>query len=538
MQLFRLAAAAAIGVVVSNGALAAQVPPGTVLAETQSVVRHLKDEPVSLDPVAAVGLTEAQVLRDLFEGLVNQGPDGSVQPGVASAWQSKDQQRYVFQLRDTARWSNGDAVTAYDFVYAWRRLVDPQTHSPFAWFAETAGIANAAEIVSGQLPPDRLGVTAPDARTLVVQLNRPLPYFPQLCAHFSLFPQPQKVVERYGQAWTRPGNLVGNGAFQLAQRVVNEHIVLTPNPYYWDHAQTRLTRVTFVPINQESAATKRYLAGDLDITESFPKNMYQALKKRIPDEVFTPVQLGTYYYAFNTRRAPLNDARVRRALSYAIDREIIAGKVVGSGEKPAYRLTPDVTDGVVPQPLPMQRMSQAERNRQARAWLREAGYGPSRPLRLTLLYNTAENHQKIAIAVASMWKKSLGVQVKLTNQEWKTYVDSRNSGQFDVVRASWIADYNEASSFLGLLGSRHSGNLSGFSQPAYDALLQQAAREGNGQTRSAIYQQAERMLAEEAPIAPLYQYTNARLIKPWVKGYPINNPEDVAYSHQLYILQH
>lgn len=153
MQLFRLAAAAAIGVVVSNGALAAQVPPGTVLAETQSVVRHLKDEPVSLDPVAAVGLTEAQVLRDLFEGLVNQGPDGSVQPGVASAWQSKDQQRYVFQLRDTARWSNGDAVTAYDFVYAWRRLVDPQTHSPFAWFAETAGIANAAEIVSGQLPP-------------------------------------------------------------------------------------------------------------------------------------------------------------------------------------------------------------------------------------------------------------------------------------------------------------------------------------------------------------------------------------------------
>ncbi|WFO14427.1 peptide ABC transporter substrate-binding protein [Edwardsiella ictaluri] len=534
-----MAVAAAVGVVaVSQSVLAAQVPPGTVLAETQSVVRQLKDEPVSLDPVAAVGLPEAQVLRDLFEGLVNQGEDGSIQPGVAYAWQSKDQQRYVFHLRDTARWSNGDPVTAYDFVYSWRRLVDPKTHSPFAWFAETAGIANAAEIVSGKLPPDRLGVTALDAHTLVVQLNFPLSYFPQLCAHFSLLPQPQKVVERYGQSWTRPGNLVGNGAFQLKQHVVNEHIVLTPNPYYWDKAHTQLTKVTFVLINQESTATKRYLAGDLDITESFPKNMYQTLKKRIPGEVFTPIQLGTYYYAFNTRRAPLNDVRVRRALSYAIDREIIAGKVLGSGEKPAYRLTPDATNGMAPQQLPMQLMSQAERNRQAQAWLHEAGYGPSRPLRLSLLYNTAENNQKIAIAVASMWKKTLGVQVELTNQEWKTYVDNRHSGRFDVVRGSWIADYNEPSSFLGLLGSHNSGNLTGFSQPGYDALLLQAAREGNAQKRSAIYQQAERMLAEEAPIAPLYQYTNARLIKPWVKGYPINNPEDVAYSRQLYIIKH
>lgn len=535
----RLAALAVWGMLVWSGVgQASPLPPGTTLAPTQHVVRHLKDEPVSLDPVAAVGLTEAQVLRDLFEGLVNQGADGRVQPGVAYAWHSKDNQRYVFQLRDTARWSNGEALTAYDFVYAWRRLVDPQTHSPFAWFAEMAGIANAAEIISGQLPPDRLGVAAPDARTLVVQLNRPLAYFPQLCTHFSLFPQPQSIIARLGQAWTQPGHLVGNGAFQLTQRVVNERIVLSANPYYWDRANTHLTQVTFIPINQESAATHRYLAGDIDITESFPKNRYAQLKAHLPGQVFTPDQLGTYYYAFNTRRPPLNDVRVRRALSYAIDREIIAGKVVGSGEKPAYRLTPDATADFPPTPLAWQQMSQAERHRQARAWLREAGYGPGKPLKLTLLYNTAENHQKIAIAVASMWKKTLGVQVKLTNQEWKSYVDSRNSGQFDVVRASWMADYNEASSFLTLLSHRHSGNLSGFNRPEYDALLQQAAGERDAQRRREVYLQAERMIAEAAPIAPIYQYTNARLIKPWVKGYPITNPEDVAYSRQLYILAH
>ncbi|SPW26758.1 Periplasmic murein peptide-binding protein precursor [Edwardsiella tarda] len=212
--------------------------------------------------------------------------------------------------------------------------------------------------------------------------------------------------------------------------------------------------------------------------------------------------------------------------------------MVGSGEKPAYRLTPDATADFPPTPLAWQQMSQAERHRQARAWLREAGYGPGKPLKLTLLYNTAENHQKIAIAVASMWKKTLGVQVKLTNQEWKSYVDSRNSGQFDVVRASWMADYNEASSFLTLLSRRHSGNLSGFNRPEYDALLQQAAGEHDAQRRREVYLQAERMIAEAAPIAPIYQYTNARLIKPWVKGYPITNPEDVAYSRQLYILAH
>lgn len=538
MHLFRVTALAAL---IASGfvtAQAAQVPAGTLLADKQEIVRHIKDEPASLDPAKVVGLPEAQVARDLFEGLVNQGADGKPEPGVAQSWQTADNKRYVFKLRENAKWSNGEPVTAYDFVYSWQRLVDPKTLSPFAWFAQMAGIANADEIISGKVPVQKLGVTAPDSHTLVVQLNKPVPFFVNLLANFSLFPVPQKTIEKYGNDWTKPENLVGNGAFAMQERVVNEKIVLKPNPYYWDHKNTVLTKVTFIPINQESAATKRYLADDIDITESFPKNMYKKLMKDIPEQVYTPDQLGTYYYAFNTQKAPLNDVRVRRALSYAIDRQIIAEKVLGTGEKPAYHFTPDVTAGFEPVPLAMQKMTQAERNKQAKAWLKEAGYGPKKPLKLTLLYNTSENHQKIAIAVASMWKKSLGAQVKLTNQEWKTYIDSRNTGKFDVVRASWVGDYNEASTFLSLLTSTHSGNIAKFTSPGYDKLLKMASEETDAAKRNADYVQAEQIIAEQAPIAPIYQYTNGRLIKPWVKGYPITNPEDVAYSQTMYIIKH
>lgn len=521
-----------------NSAVAAEVPAGTVLADKQEIVRHIKDEPASLDPIKAVGLPEAQVARDLFEGLVNQDANGKIIPGVATAWSTTDNQTYIFTLRKDARWSNGDPVTAKDFVYSWQRLVDPRSLSPFAWFAQLAGIQNAGEIIAGKLPVNQLGVSAVDDHTLKVQLDKPVPYFPSLTANFSLFPVPQAVVEKLGNDWTKVGNLVGNGAYQLQERVVNEKLVLAPNPHYWDHAHTVLTKVTFVPINQESSATKRYLAGDIDITESFPKNLYQKLLKDIPGQVYTPDQLGTYYYAFNTQRPPTSDVRVRQALSYAIDRKIIAEKVLGTGEKPAYHFTPDVTAGFTPDNGLLKQQSQAELDAQAKTLLQAAGFGPGNPLKLTLLYNTSESHQKIAIAVASMWKKKLGVEVKLQNQEWKTYIDSRNSGNFDVIRASWVGDYNEASTFLSLLTSSHSGNIAKFRSADYDRVLEQASRETDPAERNADYNRAEQIIAEQAPIAPIYQYTNGRLIKPWVKGYPITNPEDVAYSHTMYIIKH
>ncbi|HEM8179856.1 TPA: peptide ABC transporter substrate-binding protein [Providencia rettgeri] len=525
-------------VFVTTPAISAVIPTGTVLAENQEVTRHLKDEPASLDPVKSVGLTEAQVMRDLFEGLVNQDDHGKPIPGVAQRWDTADNRIWTFTLRSDAHWSNGDPVTAQDFVYSWQRLVSSGTTSPFAWFAALAGINNAQDIIDGKLPVEQLGVEAVDTHTLKITLNKPVPYFPSLTANFSLFPVHQKTVEKFGNDWIKAGNLVGNGAFVLSDRVVNEKIVLVPNKNYWDHQNTVITKVTFVPINQESHATNRYLAGDLDITESFPKQRYQKLLKDIPNEVFTPDQLGTYYYAFNTQRAPTDDVRVRKALSMAIDRQLIANKVLGTGEKPANYFTPDVTDGFKPEKGLYNSYSQKELDQRAKVLLQQAGFGPNHPLELTLLYNSSENHQKIAIAIASMWKKKLGAEVKLVNQEWKTYIDSRNTGNFDVIRASWIGDFNEPSTFLFLLTSQHSGNIPKFNNPIYDEVIASASIETNAQLRNRYYNNAEAIIAKEAPIAPIYQYTNARLIKPWLKGYPINNPEDVAYSHSFYIIKH
>ncbi|BDH45705.1 periplasmic murein peptide-binding protein [Salmonella enterica subsp. enterica serovar Choleraesuis] len=535
---FRLSCCALLLVSASLSSWAADVPPGTQLAASQQVVRHIKDEPSSLDPHKAVGLPEIQVIRDLFEGLVNQDAKGNMIPGVALSWSSSDNRVWTFRLRKDAKWSNSKPVTAGDFVYSWRRLVDPKTTSPFAWFAALGNIHNAQAIIDGKLPPDQLGVKAVDDYTLQVTLDKPLPWFPNLTVNFALYPVPEQAIVKSGSAWTQPGKLVGNGAYVLKSRVVNEKLVAVRNPHYWDDKKTVINQVTFMPINQETAATKRYLAGDIDITESFPKNMYRKLLKDIPGQVYTPLQLGTYYYAFNTQKGPTRDVRVRQALNMTIDRRIIAEKVLGTGEKPAWHFTPDVTAGFKPDVSPLEQASQAELNMQAKTLLQAAGYGPDKPLKLTLLYNTLENHQKIAIAVASMWKKNLGVDVKLQNQEWKTYIDSRNSGNFDVIRASWVGDYNEPSTFLSLLTSSHSGNIARFNSPGYDKIMQKVGLENTAEARNTDYNLAEKVILEQAPIAPIYQYTNGRLIKPWLQGYPIANPEDVAYTRTMYILKH
>lgn len=517
---------------------AVNLPADANLAPRQEIVRQLKDEPASLDPAKAVGLPEIPVIRDLFEGLTNQDDTGHIVAGVAESWHSSDNKSWLFKLRPNARWSNGDTVTSADFVYSWQRLVDPKTSSPFAWFAALAGIKNAAAITAGKLPVNKLAVTAPDPLHLRVELDRPLPWFPAMVANFSLFPVPEKVIKRDGQAWTLPGNLVGNGAFRLSQRVVNERLVLTRNSHYWNDSKTVLTQVTYLPIAEDSNATKRYRAGDIDITESFPKKMYQLLKKQLPGQIYLPNQLGTNYFAFNTHSGSTADVRVRQALSWSIDRDLIVNKILGTGEQAAWHFTPPYTQGFTAQVLPIQQHDQQERLATARALLAAAGYDKQRPLHLKLLYNTSESNKLLAVAIASMWKKDLGVDVQLENQEWKTYIDSRNTGKFDIVRASWVSDFNEPSSFLSLLTSTHSGNISGYHNPDYDKLLDKSTRESSVEKRNQDYNQAEKMLARDVPIMPIYHYTNARLIKPWVKGYPLHNPEDVAYSRELWIEKH
>lgn len=527
----------AASIMAVSSANAAIVPAGTQLAKVQELVRGNGSEPASIDPQKVEGVPGSNITKDLFEGLVTQDAQGNTIPGQAESWTvSKDNKVFTFKIRDTAKWSNGDPVTAGDFVFAFQRAVDPETASRYAWFMEIPTIVNASAIVKGQKPADSLGVKAIDDKTFQVTLEQPVPYFIKMLAHQTTFPVPRKIVEKLGDSWTRPGNMVSNGAYKLADWRVNEKIVLERNNNYWNNNETVINKVTYLPL-QNTPELNRYKAGEMDMTYVIPIEHFKSLKKASPSEVKVTPYLGTYYYSFNTQRKPFDDARVRKALSYAIDRDAITQYVKGQGEKSAYTFTPDTISGFVPPTTAYSKMPQAERNAQAKRLMTEAGFGPDKPLELEILYNTDEAHKKIAIAIAQMWKP-LGVKVTLVNQEWKTFLDSRNDGKFEVARAGWIGDYNEASTMLDLNTSTHGQNDSQFVNEMYDELMAKSRVVTSDEERSHLYTEAEKILADEMPVAPIYQYVTSRLVKPHVGGYPMSNVEDNVYTRDLYIKKH
>jgi oligopeptide transport system substrate-binding protein len=515
---------------------AADVPAGTKLAPEQTLVKGNGSEPATLDPQKVEGTPESNVLRDLFEGLVSSGPKGETLPGVAESWETKDNKHYVFHLRKDAKWSNGDPVTAHDFVFAFQRAVDPKTASPYSWYMEIPTIINASDIIAGKKPADTLGVKAVDDHTFEVQLEKAVPYFVSMLSHTTTYPVPKKVIEKFGDKWTQPGNMVSNGAYVLKDWVVNERVDVERNPNYWNNGKTVINKVTYLPIQSTNAELNRYLAGEVDLTYNMPIERFKQMKKELPDEVKVSGYVGTYYYQYNFKHKPFDDVRVRTALSYAIDRNVIADKVMGKGETPGYTLVPDFVDGFKPVAPAWSKLTQAERDAKAKELLTEAGYGPGKPLKFELLYNTDDNHKKVAVAVASMWKK-LGVQVSLVNQEWKTYLETKKQGNFDVGRAGWIADYNEASSMLDLMQTTHGNNDGKYSNPTFDKLMSESRNQVDAEARNKLYVQAEEILAKDMPIAPIYQYVTSRMVKPYVGGYPAN-PLDNIYSKDMYIVAH
>jgi oligopeptide transport system substrate-binding protein len=344
------------------------------------------------------------------------------------------------------------------------------------------------------------------------------------------------VVEKFGDKWTQPGNMVSNGAYVLKDWVVNERVDVERNPSYWNNAKTVIEKVTYLPIQSTNAELNRYLAGEIDLTYNMPIERFKQMKKEHPNEVQVSGYVGTYYYQYNFKHKPFDDVRVRTALSYAIDRNVIADKVMGKGETPGYTLVPDFVDGFKPVAPAWSKLTQAERDAKAKELLTEAGYGPGKPLKFELLYNTDDNHKKVAVAVASMWKK-LGVQVSLVNQEWKTYLETKKQGNFDVGRAGWIADYNEASSMLDLMQTTHGNNDGKYSNTAFDKLMSESRNQVDADARNKLYVQAEDILAKDMPIAPIYQYVTSRMVKPYVGGYPAN-PLDNLYSKDMYIIAH
>ena len=517
---------------------AAVVPAGVKLAADQSITIGGMDEPATLDPQKIQGTPGSMRARDLFEGLYNEGKDGKLVPGVAKSYDvNKDNTVYTFHLRDDAKWSDGTPVTAEDFVFGFQRLVDPKTASQYSWYAALAGVKNAQNIIDGKDKVSSLGVKALDKHTFQVTLDHSVPYFVKMTVNSALFPAPKKTVEKFGEAWTKPANFVGNGAYKLDQWIVNEKMVYSPNKYYWNNKATVIKKVTVLPIKDASVEFSRYEAGDLDVTSNagIPTNRYKGLLKSNPDEVKVTPQLATYYYDFNNQKAPFDDVRVRKALSYAIDRDIITKYVTGVGEIPSYTFTPPSVEGFTAKEPEYEKWTQAERNKKAKELLKEAGYDKDHPLSFDLLYNTNENHKKIAIAIAAMWKKTLGVNATLENQEWKTFIDTRNLGNFEVARDGWVGDYNEASTFLDLFKSTNTNNNTHYKNPAYDKIMAEAAKANDP---APYYQKAEDLaISEDMAAAPIYQYTIKRLVKTYVGGY-MPNLEDNLYTRDMYIIAH
>ncbi|MEZ8617683.1 ABC transporter substrate-binding protein [Vibrio splendidus] len=519
----------------STLSIAAEVPAGTELAKVQELVRGNGTEVATIDPHKSQGVPESHVIRDLLEGLVNQDGEGNTIPGVAESWETTDNKTFTFHLRKDAKWSNGDPVTAEDFVYSWQRAVDPATASPYAWYMEYTKMVNAKDIVAGKKDKSELGVKAVDANTLVVELDTAVPYFVMMMGHTTMKPVHQATVEKFGDQWTKPGNFVGNGAFSVDKWVVNERLVLKRNDQYWNNDKTVLNKVTFLPIENQVAEMNRFLSGEIDFTNELPTEHFKRLKKEYAEDVSVAGNLCTYYYIFNTKKAPFDDVRVRKAISYAIDRNIVSDAILAQGQKPAYFLTPEITAGFNPELPAYGKMSQKERNEEAARLLEEAGYGKDNPLNFNLLYNTSENHKKIAVALGSMWKKTLGLKVTLENQEWKTYLSSKDSGDFEVARAGWCGDYNEASSFLTLMKSNNTTGGVHYDSAEYDQIIDKALNSTSAEEREALYLEAEELMAKDMPIAPIYQYVKSRLLNPHVGGFPTNNAEDKIFSKDLYI---
>ncbi|MRI33353.1 oligopeptide ABC transporter substrate-binding protein OppA [Endozoicomonas sp. OPT23] len=530
-----LTLAAAIAATTASAAI---VPAGTQLSDVQEITRGNGAEPASLDPQKVEGTPGSRVTRDMFEGLVTQDLEGNTIPAQAESWNvSADNKVFTFKLRKDAVWSNGEPVTAGDFVFAFQRAVDPVTASNYAWYMKIPTIINASNIIAGKAPVDSLGVKAVDDKTFQVTLEKAVPYFIKMLAHQTTFPVPKKVVEKFGADWTKAENIVSNGAFVMDKWVVNERIVLKRNTKYWNDKETVLDQVTFLPIASQTAELNRYKAGELDLTNEISSKHFVSLQKEIPGEIKITPQLGTYYYEFNTQVKPFDDVRVRKALSYAINRDAITKSITKKGELPAYAFTPEAVAGFTPPATDYSLMTQKERNKKAKELLEAAGYNKSNPLKLNLLYNTSESHKDVAVAVSYMWK-SLGVQTTLENQEWKTFLDTKNEGKFEVSRAGWIGDYNEPSTMLDLKTTGHGNNDGKWYNKRYDQIMAESRLVSSDEKRVALYEEAEKILAEEMPIAPIYQYVTHRMVKPWVGGYTTKNVEDNIYSRDLYIKKH
>ncbi len=490
---------------------------------------NLGAEPETIDPALATGQPDGVVGRILFEGLTADDPRGGANlPGLAERWTvSADRLTYTFHLRRGLTWSDGAPLGAHDFVWSWRRVLRPATAARNASMLYV--IAGAKGYNEGRADSTQVGVSAPDDSTLVVRLAQPTAYFLALTSYVPFLPVPRAAVERWGATWTRPGHLVSNGGFTLADWRQNDHYEFARNPRYWDAASVRLERVRAYTVDDLNTSTNLYKAGVLDWNPSGEiPSAFIPLMRRFADFHHGRYQ-GTYFYSLNVTRAPLSDVWVRRALNYAIDRDAIANDLLKGSRDPWGNVTPSGYPGYVAPP------GIAYDPAKARACLAKAGYPGGRGFpRIGILFSTSEDHRRIAEAVQAMWKRELGIDVELRNMEWAASMAATAGLQYDVARRSWIGDYADPNSFLACWRSGDGNNRTGWGDPRYDALLDRAARESDAARRLRTLAAAESLLLDQCPLVPLCQYATNELTKPYVRGI-WNTPLDVHPLTRVWI---
>lgn len=474
-------------------------------------------EPKTLDPAVATGFLEARILDCLFEGLVGYDPDRYTPiPGVAERWEiSPDGRVYTFHLRHDARWSDGAPVRAEDFRYSWKRALDPETASEYAY--QLYPIRNAKPFNEGQLQDfGQVGVECPDPLTVRVTLEKPTPYFLEIAGFMTLLPAHRTSIEKHGSDWIKPGKMVSNGPFVLEDWRPNHRIVVQKNPHYWDRGRVRLGRVAVYATNSSITTFNLYEAGVADWIPSVPLHITEAVRTR-PD-FHAWQQLGTNFIRFNVTGKPFDDVRVRKAFALVIDRDLIVEQVLRCGETPARVFVPpklaELTGYRSPEGL-------AFNPDEARRLLREAGFpeGHGFPGNLSLTIAQREDSVHLAEVIREMWKKELGVEIRIAQQEWKVFLDTVHSLQYDLALLGWIGDYQDPNTFLNMFVTGGDQNETGWGKAQYDAWIEGAASEPLSERRWQLFFQAEKMLVEEeAPITVLYHFSNRNLWKPWVKG--------------------
>jgi oligopeptide transport system substrate-binding protein len=503
----------------------AGVTAAASMADAQvTYVRGNDGDPETLDQHKTSTVVEAHLLRDLYEGLVVYDNKANVVPGVAESWEvSDDGLTYTFKLRDSANWSNGEPVTAEDFVFSFQRIMSPETGAKYANILYP--IKNAEKINKGEMEPSEIGARAVDEKTLEITLEAETPYFIELLTHQTGLPVNKAAVEAHGTDFVKPENIVTNGAYKLGSFTPGDKIVMEKNEHFHDAANVAIDRIEYLPIEDRASCVRRFEAGEVHSCSDLPTEQLASLKARLGDQVRVAPYLGTYYFAFNTEKEPLDDVRVREALSMVVDREFLAEEIWAGAMLPAYALVPPGIGnyeggGATPE---WAEMSPLDREDRALELLAEAGYGPDNPLTLEISYNASENHKNTSTAIADMWKP-LGVNVTFNVRDLSAhYAHLRDTSDYQVARAGWIGDYSDPQNFLFLVESDNVGfNYAKYKNPEYDALMQQAAAEGDLAKRAEILRQAEAVFVRDQPYMTLLYYGSLSLVSPRLQGWEDN----------------